>query len=266
MAKNPSGSIVSRAAATGGGRRRRGSAKISNFSLAMILIVVLGVLSIVWARSDYQSRASSAAAKVPPVVGQSPAWTAGVVTNICGRMAPNFTASTSSQTGGLRAEGNGVVTISPTSSSESGRNATLSAFLSDWSTNKATASTYILTSRSLTMGSTTFTNGEACPKGTPLAGQKGEVRIGVWPNYAAYVTNASPTVTTEATLARFAQNHTFMTVYFGPSTARIPRPSAGVAASVIQGSSTTTTTTPSTTTSVAITTTSMASTTTTTKK
>ena len=92
-------------------------------------------------------------------------------------MQPNLPASTNTTKTGLTANGNGVLTIAPKNSSESGSNATLGKFVSGYKGLELTSSTLQYP------GKPVYTNGDVCPKGTPDAGKPGVVIVDSWPNF-----------------------------------------------------------------------------------
>jgi len=230
VAKTKTGSVVSRAAATGGTRRRASSGQgPSRFTLAIVAIVVIGVLSIVLARLNYTS--SSSASSVAPTIGTT--WYSGYTISLCGTEQGSLDPSTSLQRGGLVSLGSGVVKVAPTSASDSGHNANFDTFQNEYGSNPGVGN-FLVTSSSLSLGLKTYSDGDACPKGTPDAGQKGEEEIAVWPSYAAFSTNKAPTIVKDPKDARFAAN-SFMSIIFQPTGATIPKPSKATVTAVLSG-------------------------------
>jgi hypothetical protein len=166
MARSSSGRSVARAAATGGGATYRGQMPV-NWYAALLVIVLVGVGSVAFAKYHYN--------QTPPVVEPTigTTWHAGLAFDICGTMESPLAASPSSATG-LTTTGDGILKIAPTTSSEAGNNATLGKFASGYSGLTLTNTTvkYPL--------STEYKNGEKCAKGTPDAGQVGEVSARSW--------------------------------------------------------------------------------------
>ncbi len=230
MARNQTGSVVSRAASTGGSRRYRGTQGPSNFILAMVLIVVLGFASVVWARADYQNRAAATTVSVPPAIGQQ--WYSGVASYVCGTEQAPFTKSTAAQSpSGLKALGNGVVSIMPTTSADAGAKATLGQFIEEWNTNRG-VTPVTLVPGSLSIGGHTYADGDVCPKGTPDAGQKGVVRIARW-TYSGYFANRF-TAYTDPHKVKFA-NNAVISISFGPVEKSIPKPPVSLVSAVLNG-------------------------------
>ena len=88
MPRNSTGNRVSRAAATGGGRTYRGQMPV-NWYAGLVGIVILGIVSIVFARYEYQHHKT--AAKVQPAVGTT--LYAAYDINICGTSQAPLAAS-----------------------------------------------------------------------------------------------------------------------------------------------------------------------------
>jgi hypothetical protein len=168
MARSSSGKSVARAAATGGGTSYRGQMPV-NWYAALVVIVIVGLGSVALARYNYGH-----ASTTQPTVGQT--WHAGLAVDICGTMEPTLAASPTGGTSGLTSAGSGVLLIAPRSSSEAGNKATLGKFASEYAD-------MTLTDTSIKYPDTStpeYKNGDVCAKGTPDAGQKGEVRVRSW--------------------------------------------------------------------------------------
>ena len=120
MANNSTGKWVQRAATTGGGRTYRGQMPVNYYALLAVIIVVgLGLVTL----SRYQLTHHSTSSSGPPTTQQT--WYAGLAVDVCGTMEPNLPSNAAKSGKGLTANGNGVVTIAPADSSQSGSNATL---------------------------------------------------------------------------------------------------------------------------------------------
>ena len=231
MARSNSGNLVSKAAATGGVRRRgSGTSGPSRFQLGMVAIVVVGLLSIVWAKVDYNNRnAKPPADTTKPTIGMT--WYAGLETNVCGAIAAPLVTSATNAQNGLTSLGSGVIKIAPVSAIDAGRKATLAQFYTEFGSGKGTDFNANVTPTSLSSGNRVYSNGEACPAGTPQAGKPGKVSISVWSS-SAYNLGGKPTlVTTNPRLVRF-HDHDFITVSFLPDGVAAEKPSATVYANV----------------------------------
>jgi len=231
VARSNSGNLVSKAAATGGVRRRgSGTSGPSRFQLGMVAIVVVGLLSIVWAKVDYNNRnAKPPADTTKPTIGMT--WYAGLETNVCGAIAAPLVTSATNAQNGLTSLGSGVIKIAPVSAIDAGRKATLAQFYTEFGSGKGTDFNANVTPTSLSSGNRVYSNGEACPAGTPQAGKPGKVSISVWSS-SAYNLGGKPTlVTTNPRVVRF-HDHDFITVSFLPDGVAAEKPSATVYANV----------------------------------
>lgn len=231
MARSNSGNLVSKAAATGGVRRRgSGTSGPSRFQLGMVAIVVISLLSIVWAKVDYNNRnAKPPADMTKPTIGMT--WYAGLETNVCGAIAAPLVTSATNAENGLTSLGSGVIKIAPVSAIDAGRKATLAQFYTEFGSGKGSDFNANVTPTSLSSGNRVYSNGEACPTGTPQAGKPGKVSISVWSS-SAYNLGGKPTlVTTNPRLVRF-HDHDFITVSFLPDGVAAEKPSATVYANV----------------------------------
>ena len=174
MANNSTGKWVQRAATTGGGRTYRGQMPV-NWYASLILICVIGLFLVGISRYQLTHHTNSSAG--PPTTTQT--WYSGLGIDVCGTFEPNLPASTNKSKTGLVADGNGVITVAPKNSSESGANATLGKFVSNYKGLELTDSTLQYP------GKPANTNGDVCPKGTPDAGKPGVVIVYSWPNFTA---------------------------------------------------------------------------------
>ena len=234
MARSNTGSVVSRAAATGGVRRRSGSTGgPSRFQLLLAAIVVLGLLSVAWAKVDYNNaKPKTSTDKTAPAVGTT--WFSGLLVSVCGTDQPPLAASPSTATG-LTTLGGGVIKIAPTTTNNSGKNANLARFFSEYEATKG-ATSIVVSKTQLILGPVSYKSGDKCPSNTPYAGKKAIVSIGFWRNYAEYKAATSPKVYLDPTNVLFKQN-SFITVAYQPVTTPIPKPSEAVANSVLSGGS-----------------------------
>ncbi|NBV25851.1 MAG: hypothetical protein EBR99_00820, partial [Actinobacteria bacterium] len=122
MAKSNSGKWVSRVGAGGGGKAYR-KTRPMNYYGAITLIVVLGLLSVVYSRYEYQNPASAEA----PAIGTT--WYAAFKGEACGTTMPALSANATTATNGLTVTQKNVLVISPKTADEAGRNATLATFM-----------------------------------------------------------------------------------------------------------------------------------------
>ena len=232
MANNSTGKWVQRAATTGGGRTYRGQMPV-NFYAALAVIIVVGLFLV--GLSRYQLTHRSTSSSGPPTTSQT--WYAGLAVDVCGTIEPNLPASTNSAKTGLTANGNGVVTIHPKNSSESGSNATLGRFVSNYKGLGLTNSTLQYP------GKPAYSNGDVCPKGSPESGKPGVVIVYSWPNF----TSKHGAETPGDPQNLLFQNGQLITMAFIPANVAVPKPPASVITNLItadQAGPTTPTTAP----------------------
>ena len=240
MPRSSSGKWVSRAAATGGGRTYRGQVPV-NWYAGLVGIVIIGLVSIVFARYEYQHH--KAAATVQPTVGAT--LYAGFGFNICGKELQTLSANANGATLGLTTPGSGVIQVSPKNAAEAGNNATLGLFFKEYPGIALSATALTVPKHK------PYKNGQTCPSGTPDAGKKAVVRVETWPN----AVTKSGTVLTGDPGAYKIGSRALITISFVPAKAKLPRPPQSTintmlqfAGTVVNGTTTTTTTTPTTTT------------------
>ncbi len=234
MPSNSTGKWVERAATTGGGRTYRGQMPVNWYaSLAVICIVGLLLIGL----SRYQRTHQATSSSGPPTTQQQ--WFAALGVDICGKMQPNLPASTNTNQTGLVANGNGVVTVAPKNSSESGGNATLGKFVSGYKGLQLSSSTLQYP------GQAALSNGDVCPKGTPQAGKPGVVIVDSWPSFTS---KGKGTETSGPPQDLKFANGQLITMAFVPATVAVPKPPAQAITSLItavtSGTSSTSTTLP----------------------
>ena len=238
MARSSTGKWVSRAAATGAGRRSyRGQTPV-NWYAALILIVVLGLGSVVFARYEYQNPSSSSST-VPPTVGTT--WFAGFAFDVCGAQLPSIPANATSSKA-FSTTGSGVITIAPKTNSQAGTNATFGKFLTGYPGLKVTQSQLRIPNGTKFRS---YANGQTCALGTPDAGKKADVVIDYWSS--AFISKAKPhRVQGDPSALRFSANQ-LITIGFVPPGTTLPKPNGTVVTALLQAQagSTTTTTAPS---------------------
>jgi hypothetical protein len=245
MPRSSTGKWVSRAGATGGGRTYRGQIPV-NWYAGLILIVIIGLVSVIYSRYEYQHPAAS---NVSPTVGQT--LFAGLAIDVCGNLQKALAPSTNTAVAGITTPGDNVLNVSPHVKGQAGDNATLGQFFDNYKGLK-------LTSDSITVPKKkTYKNGQICGSGSKDAGQHGVIKYEVWPN----AVSNSGTLTTGDPSSLKIGSRTLITVGFVPaSVTKLPKPPSStvnallvLAGSVSNGTTTTTTTTttPSSTTTTA---------------
>ncbi len=218
-AKNTTGRWVERAATTGGSRSYRGQVPV-NWYASIVLICVVGLLLLGFSR--YERAHPSVSSSGQPTTSQ--VWHAALATDICGALKPNLPASTNIGKVGFTTDGSGVLTIAPKNSSESGQNATLGRFVSDYGRGLQLSNTTLRYP-----GSPAYTNGDVCPKGTPDSGKPGVVIVFSWPNFTA----KKGAETSGPPQDLLFSNGQLVTMAFVPATASIPKPAGKVITSLI---------------------------------
>ncbi len=218
MPSNSTGKWVARAASTGGGKTYRGQMPV-NWYAALVLLCVVGLGLIGYSRYERTHQTASSAG--PPTTSQT--WYAALAVDICGKVEPNLPASTN-PSAGFTTDGSGIVTIQPKNASESGANATLGTFVSEYKKLALTTTTVRYP------GGRVFSNGERCPAKTPDAGKQGFVIVDEWPNFSAKKSTEAPG---DPRSLRFS-NGQMITVAFVPATKAVPKPPAAVITNLIK--------------------------------
>ena len=262
MAKSASGKWVSRVGSSGGSKAYK-KERPSNYYAVLVLIVVIGFGSVVWARYDYQHPAA-AAAGTPPAVGTT--WFSAVSVEACGESLPYLTTDASSGIYGLKTLSDNVIEVSPLDSSDAGHNANLGQYAVETPGMRLTSSEIVIpTSKGVANPKTTYKNGELCPASSKYPKKAAQVVYAYWNSF----TQKTPTLTTNPATIRFAQDQRITLAFVPKGVTPTPPSTTTVNAMVsyIAASATTTTTTGVTTSTVAptTTTTSKATTTTTSK-
>lgn len=211
MARGSTSRRVARAAATGGGRTSRGKAPIGWYGL-IALIVVLGLASVAWSRYERTHPQSSSAQAGAPTTKDH--WRAAIAFDICGTTQPNLPKSPN-QAAGFTTKGDGIVYINPKNSSETGKNANLGKFVSEYPGLKLT-STYLQYPNQRT-----YADGDKC--GSSL----GEVQVKEWTSLAD---TTGHLVSGDPTKLQFKDGQ-LITVGFVQKGQSLPRPASASALS-----------------------------------
>jgi len=261
VAKSATGKWVSRVGASGGSKAYKKS-RPSNYYGILIVIVVLGLASTIFARYDYQHPAA-AATGTPPAVGT--VWFAGLSVQACGETLADLKPDPNSTLYGLKVLSGNVVEVAPVSSADSGKHATLAQFGVEFpglilSSNELA----IPNAAGVANAATTYRNGELCPASSKYPKKAGQVEYAYWNNFA----QKTPVITTNPSTIHFVQDMR-ITMAFDPKGVVPQAPSAATDNAMVayQAAAATTTTTAVTTTTLtpATTTTTKATTTTTAK-
>jgi hypothetical protein len=243
VAKSASGKWVSRVGATGGGKAYKKS-RPGNYYGVLVVIVVLGLLSAVLARYDYQHPAKAVHATAPAI---GTTWYAGLSIQACGETLPNLTPDPTTK-GGFSVLADNVIKISPATAADAGNNATVSQFADEFPGLTASSGELAVpTSKGQPDTATTYRNGTVCPAKTKDAGQTGKIEYAYWTSIA----QKKPTITTNSTTIKFSE-YMRLTMAFEPTGVTPTPPTAATEDAMLKVASTTTTTTvaPTTTTTL----------------
>lgn len=216
MAKSTSGKWVSRVGASGGGKTYRKNRPI-NFYGGLAILVVVGLITVIYSRYEYQNPAS----EVQPVVGQT--WYAALSGQICGETQAFLAKDPNALTAGFNMLEKNVLAISPRSPEQAGNNATFQKFLDEHSSISVTSNSLKWTDGK------TYTNGDLCPAGTKYAGKAGHVQVSTWRT----LSQAEPTVTTDPASLKLTDQMQ-ITVSFLPDGIQPTTPGSETLASMLQ--------------------------------
>ncbi len=129
MGKASSSKKVARAAGIGGGRVNRRS-RSWGYTLAIAVVVVIGVALTYTSRQSYQAKLANTTARnaqVAPRVGGT-AWNEGYAIDVCGKWQKPIDRPHTKT--GISTAGNGVIHVAPKVAAAAGKNATLGVFAS----------------------------------------------------------------------------------------------------------------------------------------
>jgi hypothetical protein len=262
VAKSAAGKWVSKVGASGGSKAYK-KTRPSNYYAILVVIVVVGLASTVFARYDYQHPAS-AASGTPPTVGTT--WFAALNVDVCGTSLP-YLKSDASSIYGFKVQADNVIQVSPASAADAGNHATLGQFAVEFPGLVASSTVLgIPSAAGVADAATTYRNGQLCPSSSKYPKRAGQVVYAYWTSF----NQKTPKLTTNPYAIKFVQDMR-VTMAFVPKGVTPLAPSATTVNAMVsyQASSATTTTTAVTTTTVGTpttTTTTKATTTTTTAK
>lgn len=150
MPRSSTGKWVARAGATGGGRTYRGQVP-ANWYAVLVLIVILGIGSVVFARYEYQNPKSTADT-VAPTKGTQ--WFAAMVFDLCGTQSTLASNEVDPTKQSFISTGNGVIVVDPKKTADAGNNAVLGKLLAGYTGLRVTSSEIKLPSSALASAST----------------------------------------------------------------------------------------------------------------
>ena len=247
MAQSQSGKWVSKVAATGGGRTYA-KQRPTNFYAALVIIVIIGVVSVYFARLEFQSNHSTTTTTSPlasPAVGTTSY--ASLATDVCGALQPSLEAQPTTTTSPLLVETGGIVKVAPKTAAEAGINASVALLAKNYP-GLTVSQTRLDLPASASTPAASYRNDQRCPTGTPDAGKRGIVVYSYWPSFAS----TTPTITSNPAGVRFTGN-SLMTMAFIPKGSKVLKPSSATIQKMLiatQSAPTTATTAPVTTTTL----------------
>ena len=195
VAKSAAGKWVSRVGASGGGKAYK-KTRPSNFYGAIIVIVVLGLASTIYARYDYQHPVA-AAQGTPPVIGSTSY--AALAIEACGTQLPALKPDPTFA-GGFTVQPANVIRISPVTAADAGNHATLSQFAAEFPGLIASSTQLAVpTAKGTANAKTTYHNGDTCPATSKYPGQKGQIVYAYWKQFG----QKKPVLTTNPSTIKF---------------------------------------------------------------
>jgi hypothetical protein len=207
MGKQSSNKKVQRAARAGGGRKAARRAQSSMLWPAVITVVVLlGVLLIVVSRGENQAGATER----PRLFQEFPEdhWHEAFGINICGSYQPDLPEAVNS---GIHTHGDGLIHVEATNSAETGANATLGKFVSDYGSRFRVTDTEIRLP-----GGKTYKNGDKC------GDKPGRVAVYRWDS----ATDKTPTIITNDIDKIRIGNQKVVTFSFNPAGTTLEQPAS----------------------------------------
>lgn len=264
MAKSNLGKRVSSVGSQGGGKTYK-KTRPANFYGALAVIVILGLALTAYSRYEYQNPAKrSTTTTIAPGIGS--VQYAALSIQDCGTTLPSLLPDETYKGGGFIVGPDNVVRLTPLTSADAGKNATLKTFAKEYAGLKVTSTELAIPKADgIANPKTTFKTGELCGPTTKYPGKPGKVEYAYWSTLA----QTTPTITTNPASIKFTKELR-LALAFEPAGVTPAVPSAStvdhMVTDTVTPTTTTTTTVPSTTTTAATgTTTTTAATTTTTK-
>ena len=216
MGKASSNKKVARAAKAGGGRARAAGERNILFPTALAVVVVLGTLLVVFARTERSAEALDA-----PLAFEDH-WHSAYGIYVCDEFLPDLPEFTAPQNGGNHTHGDGLFHIHPFSTARSGTNATLVNWFADAGAVLG-GGDEITTDRLGVPGGDDFVEGEdTCEglEGDPI------VQVAVWDTRFAAAEGEDPdrVLTEDFGSIRFEDDGMAYTIAFAPEDATLPAP------------------------------------------
>jgi len=199
VAKSAAGKWVSRVGASGGGKAYK-KTRPGNYYGALAVIVVLGLVSVIFARYEYQNPSAGASkGGTPPTVGTT--WYSSLAIEACGKTLPYLAPNPSSK-GGFHVSVLNVIKVSPVSAVDSGDNATLSQFAAEYPGLIASSTILAVPNKAgVANPDTTYHNGDSCSSKSKYPGQAGTITYAYW----TAIGQIKPKITTDPSSIKFSQ-------------------------------------------------------------
>jgi hypothetical protein len=211
MGKASSAKKVARAARAGG-RVSSGQPRGLLFPGVLVLIVVLGVSLIVYARNDRSSQDRGAVPQLGDHIHEA------FAVNLCGEFLPDIPEFESPV--GIHTHGDGVLHIHPFSELGVGPNATLGRFFQD--AREGGKLDLSISASKFEFGGSTYEEGKTKCKGV----ERSQLRVAYWSNVGDEA--SKPVVTTGGfNDLRLDTDGGGFTIFFGDPKSDIPRPPSG---------------------------------------
>lgn len=209
MGKASSAKKVARAARAGGGRVSSGQSRSLLFPGVLLLVVVLGVSLVVYARNDRRNDDLGGVPQIGDHIHQA------IAVNVCGEFLPDIPEFETPI--GIHTHGDGVIHIHPFSQLGVGANATLERYLKDIRDDGNID--FSLSDSKLTYMDETWEEGKTECEGV----DDPKLRMAYWPNVMNEA--SEPTITTGGFGdLRLTENGAGLTIFFGDPDADIPKP------------------------------------------
>ena len=258
MAKSNLGKRVSSVGSQGGGKTYK-KTRPANFYGALAVIVILGLALTAYSRYEYQNPAKrSTTTTIAPGIGS--VQYAALSLQDCGTTLPALLPDETYKGGGFIVGSDNVIRLTPLTSADAGKNATLTTFAKEYAGLKVTSTELAIPKADgIANPKTTFKTGEACGPTTKYAGKTGKVEYAYWSTLA----QTKPTITTDPAAVKFTKELR-LALAFEPAGVTPSVPSASTVDHMVSDTVTPTTTTTTTTTTLPTTTTTSSTATTTT--
>ena len=215
MGKASSNKKVARAAKAGGSKARAAGERNVLFPIAMVLVVVLGVALIVYARDERRAEALAS-----PTIGEH--WHSAYGFYACDTFLPAVPEFIAPRNIGNHSHGDGLFHLHPFSTEGSGENATMGNWIS--AAGEVLGNDGGLSDTALHVpGGETFTEGESTCEG--LEGEP-ILQVAFWDRGQAALAEEDPDeiITEDLGSIRFEKDGQAFTIAFAPEGAEIPPP------------------------------------------